>query len=148
MRLFHALLLFPFLSGPAFAQGAGPAPDHHGRRTADQHFADANTTHDGKLTLDQAKSGYKSLVKSFPEIDANHRGYVTLDDIKAWKEARKSARHAGKTADQEGDALRPRPAMQRGGAPRAVGTSTEMTVPAPRVGVDLPGAPLDKEHAS
>jgi hypothetical protein len=152
MRLLHALLLIPLFAVPALAETtAPPAAQHQARRTAEQHFADANTSHDGKLTLEQAMSGYKTIAKSFAQIDANHHGYVTLDDIKAWKEAKKAARHAAKqaAAGQNGGILRPSPAVQHGDGPRAMGTSTDMVVPSqPRVGVDLPNAPLEERHSS
>ena len=62
MRLLHALVLIPLFGGPVLAQTATPATaEHHGRRSAQEHFADANTTHDGRLTLDQATAGYKSV---------------------------------------------------------------------------------------
>jgi hypothetical protein len=97
MRLCHALLLLPLFGTPAFAEsGTPPAAAHHGRQSAGEHFADANTTHDGHLTLDQASSGYKSIAKSFSQIDTSHHGYVTMDDIKAWKAAKKLARHDAK----------------------------------------------------
>jgi hypothetical protein len=99
MRLLHALVLIPFLSGPVLAESAtAVSTEHHGRRSAQQHFDDANATHDGKLTLDQATSGYKSIAKAFSQIDVNHHGYVTVDDIKAWKAAKKAARLAAKHA--------------------------------------------------
>jgi|HubBroStandDraft_4_1064222.scaffolds.fasta_scaffold887137_2 hypothetical protein len=104
MRWLHALALIPLLTGPLLA---GPvlaetapqaASEHHGRRSAQQHFDDANTTHDGKLTLDQATAGYKSIAKAFSQIDVNHHGYVTVDDIKAWRAAKKAARLTAKHA--------------------------------------------------
>ena len=147
MRLIHALALIPMLSAPAFAE-TQPGAEHHGRRGAEQHFADANTTHDGKLTLDQAASGYKSIAKSFNQIDINHHGYVTFEDIKAWRAEKKAARQAAKDAGN--GVVRVSPAMQRGGSPRAMGTSTDMFAPGekPRMGVDLPKAPLDNPHSS
>jgi hypothetical protein len=158
MRLFHALLLLPLLGAPAFAQSDAPASAaHQGRRSAQQHFDDANTTHDGHLTMDQATSGYKSIAKSFKQIDTNHRGYVTLDDIKAWKAAKKAARqaakHAGSTASDATDGvIRPVPAAHHWVGARALNTSTDMVVPAPterpRMGVDLPKAPLDGAQSS
>jgi len=97
MRLFHALLLLPLLGAPAVAQSsATPAAAHHARLTPAEHFAAANTTHDGRLTLDQATTGYKSIGKSFTLIDVDHHGYVTMDDIKAWRAAKKAARLAAK----------------------------------------------------
>jgi hypothetical protein len=99
MRLFHALFLIPLLCSPVLADAVAPAAaEHHGRRSAAEHFADANTTHDGRLTLAQATSGYKSLAKSFSQIDANHHGYITIEDIKAWRAAKKAARQAAKHA--------------------------------------------------
>jgi hypothetical protein len=99
MRLFHALLLIPLFGAPVLADSvAPPATEHHGRRSAAEHFADANTTHDGHLTLPQATSGYKSLAKSFSQIDVNHHGYITMDDIKAWRASKKAARLAAKHA--------------------------------------------------
>jgi hypothetical protein len=99
MRLLHAVLLVPiFCCGPVLAETASPAAQHHGRRSAEEHFNDANTTHDGHLTLAQAEAGYKSIGKAFGEIDVKHRGYVTLEDIKAWKAAKKAARQASKHA--------------------------------------------------
>jgi hypothetical protein len=150
MRLFHALLLLPLLGVPAFAQSdTPPAAAHAGRRSAGDHFNDANTTHDGRLTLDQANSGYKSIAKSFTQIDTGHHGYVTLDDIKAWKAAKKAAKVAAKhaAADAAEGIVRPGQAVDHWGGARALETSTDMLVPMPteprRNGVDFPKAPLD-----
>jgi hypothetical protein len=98
MRLFHALLLVTLLFAPSLAHSASSGTAHQGRRSAAEHFADANTTHDGRLTLNQATTGYKSVARSFNQIDVAHHGYVTLDDIKAWKAAKKAARLAAKHA--------------------------------------------------
>jgi hypothetical protein len=145
MRLLHALLLLPLLGGPVFAQSGGaPDAEHHARRSAQQHFSDANITHDGRLTLDQATANYKSIAKSFQQIDVNRHGYVTFDDIKAWKAAKKAAKQAAKQAagDAASDAadgiVRPTPAVLRGSAPTAVDASTGV-----KNAIDLPSAPLD-----
>lgn len=151
MRLLHTLLLLPLVCTPVLAQTAPPAAtEHHGRRTAEEHFAAANTTRDGRLTLEQAKAGYKSIAKSFDQIDINRRGYVTMDDIKAWRAAKKAARQAAKqAAEASGTGMaRPTPAFQRGLAPRAVDTSANEGVPPPRIGVDLPNTPMDGRHPS
>lgn len=48
-------------------------------------FYAANTTHDGHLTLAQAKAaGLKPVVDHFADIDVKKRGYVTFYDIEAW----------------------------------------------------------------
>ena len=96
MRLLHALLLVPLFAGPTFAEAAAPAAEHHARMSAQDHFSAANTSHDGHLTQAQAVSGYKSIGKAFSEIDVNHHGYVTMEDIKAWRAAKKAARLSAK----------------------------------------------------
>jgi hypothetical protein len=148
MRLYHALLLLPLFGAPAFAQSvAPPAAEHHGRRSAAEHFTDANTTHDGHLTLDQASSGYKSVAKSFSQIDVGHHGYITMEDINTWKAAKKAAKLAAKHAasDATPGVVRPGFAIQPWLGARAWETSTHVVVPAPaepgRIGVDLPTAP-------
>ena len=151
MRLLHAILLLPLFAAPALAETVPPpAAEHQGRRSAEQHFADANTTHDGRLTLDQATAGYKSVAKSFARIDINHRGYITMDDLKAWKAAKKAARQAAKRA---ADGTSPgRPATWNWDSPEVSGSSADRMAPTPaqmpRTGVDLPTAPLDQGRAS
>ncbi len=141
MRLLQALLLIPLFASPVLAQAAppGPAPEHPARRSAAQHFADANTTHDGRLTLQQATEGYKSIAKSFAQIDVNHRGYVTMDDIKSWRAAKKAARQA---ARQAAGGTRPAAGADRTGGPRAMAPWPDGAMPgnvgAPLMGVDLP----------
>lgn len=50
-------------------------------------FNAANTTHDGRLTLEQAQAAnMPMLVRHFNEIDTQHKGYVTLPDIQAWRQ--------------------------------------------------------------
>ncbi|WP_158933068.1 hypothetical protein [Acidisphaera sp. S103] len=100
MSRFLGLLLLSALSVPALA--ADPptvkAPhQHHPRMTWEAHFAQANLAHDGHLTMAEAKGGDTLVAKHFDEIDATHRGYVTEDDIRAWREQHKSARHRTKT---------------------------------------------------
>lgn len=55
-------------------------------------FKAANTTNDGKLTLEQAKAGMPRVAKNFDKIDTDHKGYVTLQQIKdAMKEGAEAA---------------------------------------------------------
>jgi hypothetical protein len=152
MRLLHALLLLSLCGVPALAQSAvPPAAANHGRRSAAEHFADANTTHDGHLTLEQAATGYKSIAKSFTRIDAAHHGYVTMDDIKAWRAAKKAARLAAKHAasDAADGVVRPTQAPQNWMGARPLQTSTDLFAPTPtdqrRNGAGLPTAPIDRK---
>jgi hypothetical protein len=155
MRLLHALLLLPLCAAPALAQSVNsPAAAQHGRRSAAEHFADANTTHDGRLTLEQATAGYKSIAKSFNQIDVAHHGYITLDDIKAWRAAKKAARAAAKHAasDALDGIVRPGQMPERWMGMTPLQTSTDMVVPPQtdprRNGVDLPTAPVDGKSPS
>ena len=67
-----------------------PAGPPHFGMTPDQHlmmaFYAANTTHDGHLTLAQAKAAkLERVADHFSEIDVAKRGYVTFYDIEAWR---------------------------------------------------------------
>lgn len=55
-------------------------------------FAAANTTHDGKLTRDQARSGMPMVAQHFDEIDTQQAGFVTLAQIEDFMRARAAAR--------------------------------------------------------
>ena len=114
-------------SGAAPEQPAAPDPGHHKRMTMEEHFAVANTTHDGHLTMDEAKTGYRSLVRHFQDIDATHKGYVTVEDIQTWRSQQRAARNG--THSGEGT-LHPRPAYQPGMSAehRSFNTSTSETV--------------------
>jgi hypothetical protein len=66
--------------------------------TLAQRFDAANTTHDGHLTLAQAKAAnMNSVVKNFDQMDVAKRGYVTIDDIHTFNRNRHRVR-AGKAA--------------------------------------------------
>ena len=87
--------LFPLALAAAFAiHGGALATSSH--KTLHQRFVDANTTHDGHLTLEQAKTGMKSIAKNWDAIDTDHKGYVTEDEIHAYYKARRH-HHAAET---------------------------------------------------
>ncbi len=85
---------------PGAMPPGGPMMDGHGGHKHDAAWRDmrhdamadmltdfyaANTTHDGHLTLAQAKSAdFRPVVDHFDEIDTKKRGYVTFYDIQAW----------------------------------------------------------------
>ncbi len=73
----------------------GMAPQHMRMR---DRFAAANTTHDGRLTLEQAQAAnMRPVVRHFQQIDKDHKGYITLQDLADWHRAmraEKAAEHA------------------------------------------------------
>ncbi len=81
-------------SGTTFERSGS---DHAGRKTAEQRFEEANTTHDGHLTEPQAQAAHMRGVEShFAEIDSHHRGYITFDEIRAWRAERRAERKAAR----------------------------------------------------
>lgn len=123
MRRFLGLLLLSALSLPALA--ANPpkvkAPrQHHPRMTWEAHFGQANLAHDGHLTLAEAKGGDTLVAKHFDEIDTTHRGYVTEDDVRAWREKRKTTHRRTKTHSvTQTDAAQPAPVATAAQTPAA-----------------------------
>lgn len=133
MRRRTLITMLAVASMPAAAQ-THPESHHKHKAGWEEKFAEANTTKDGHLTLEQAQSGYPDIVKHFSEIDTDNKGYVTLDDMHAWHKAQATARHLGHTKPAE-DPLRPRPAYQRASAdPMTVNTGTTQIVPMSRDG--------------
>ncbi len=62
-----------------------------------QRFATANVTHDGRLTRQQAQGGMPMVARNFDSIDIEHKGYVTLPEIRAFAAERRAA---GKSATE------------------------------------------------
>ncbi len=93
-------------------------------------FDQANQAHDGHLTLDEAKTGYHTVARHFADIDVDGKGYVTVNDIRAWH-ALKHAGHARRPATD--DPLRPRAAFQARSLVERhpLNTNTEQTVVTP-----------------
>jgi hypothetical protein len=109
-------LLTAFVCTPAFAQvpvpaappdapaqaappDAAPAPARpraqRPRGTFAQRFNAANTTHDGKLTLEQARAArFRSVVRNFTAMDRDGKGYVTRHDVVAYRKALRAQRAA------------------------------------------------------
>jgi Ca2+-binding EF-hand superfamily protein len=48
-----------------------------------ERFQAADTNHDGKLTLEEAKAGMPRVAAVFSQIDVENKGYVTLEQIQA-----------------------------------------------------------------
>ena len=57
------------------------------------HFSAANTTHDGHLTKAQAEqSDWTRVSKHFDEIDTDHKGWISVDQIHAFNKAHRKHR--------------------------------------------------------
>jgi Ca2+-binding EF-hand superfamily protein len=48
----------------------------------DKRFKEADKNKDGRLTLEEAKEGMPRVAKNFDQLDAERRGYVTVEQIK------------------------------------------------------------------
>jgi hypothetical protein len=92
MRILFALLALPLLALSVQAQTTKTEPTHK-RLTMEHRFQQANVTHDGHLTEEQAQSGYKSIAKHFAAIDKDKKGYITEDDIRAYNKMQHTLHH-------------------------------------------------------
>lgn len=93
-----ALLASASLPQLALAQASpaieAPASAHPTHRLHDR-FNAANTTGDGHLTKLQAQAGkLKWVANNFDAIDADHKGFVTLEDIHAFRRAHRHSQPA------------------------------------------------------
>jgi hypothetical protein len=63
------------------------------RMTLQQRFDAANTAHDGHLTKDQATAAnWPYVANNFAAMDKDKKGYVTVQDIRAYAKAHHMAR--------------------------------------------------------
>ncbi|MBW0448596.1 EF-hand domain-containing protein [bacterium M00.F.Ca.ET.228.01.1.1] len=76
----------------AAAQGANPQRVQRMVAQLQSRFANANTTHDGKLTKEQAAAGMPMVASHFDEIDTQKAGYVTLPQIEEFMRERAATR--------------------------------------------------------
>jgi hypothetical protein len=107
------------------------APSSNPKRAKwQERFGQANLAHNGRLTLEEAKGGYRPVAKHFQEIDVEGKGYVTADDIRAWHALQKAKRQK---AAHSSDPLRPRKAFRTTVTPDAhpLNTSATRTVTVP-----------------
>lgn len=88
----EARALLAFLAGPeakdVFARRGfilNAEDDATGNSIANR-FREANVSHDGRLTLDEARAArLRRVVQDFDAIDRTHKGYVTLGELQAWR---------------------------------------------------------------
>ncbi len=76
-------------AAPGTAAPATPAKKPAARRmTLQQRFDAANATHDGHLTKDQATAAnWPYVANNFAAMDKDKKGYVTVQDIRAYAKA-------------------------------------------------------------
>ena len=86
----------PAEMGPQGAYQTPPPGQGGARMNPRQRFEMANITHDGRLTRDQAQQArWMNVARHFDDIDLDHKGYVTLQDLREWSRARRAARQQG-----------------------------------------------------
>ena len=94
----HAALAQPAVLQTTLDTGlefAADGPHRHYTGLA-EHFRAANTSSDGKLTLDQARQiGWSRIIRHFADIDTTRSGFVTLAQIHSYNLAH---RHAHRSA--------------------------------------------------
>jgi hypothetical protein len=106
MRFLLPLLAACALAMPVLAQTSSTGSSTakattHTHQSMAQRFTTANTTHDGHLTMDQAKAGYPTIARHFDAIDKDKRGYVTEADIRAYYKTQRTLHHqASSTASK------------------------------------------------
>lgn len=89
---------------PADAPTDQPAAPHHGEMRERFRKADANG--DGRLSSAEAQA-LPRLAKHFEQIDANHDGFVTRDEMRAAHDQMRDKREQHKDAKAAGDGQPP-----------------------------------------
>lgn len=85
-------------SSPTYPPPPGAAP---AARSFVDEFKEANTSHDGRLTLQQAEAAAPNIphmalvVRRFAAVDVQHKGYITLQDIRAYRHQQRAASGGG-----------------------------------------------------
>jgi hypothetical protein len=74
----------PQAASPGAPKVAAPKPKLTAAQRFQKRFDAANTSHDGHLTLDQAKAAkWTAVVRRFSKVDIDQKGYVTADELRA-----------------------------------------------------------------
>ena len=83
------------------------APRRPGRKLQER-FDEANTTHDGHLTLEQARTKMPSVARDFAIIDKDRLGYVTEEQIREHRKEERAATRAKNVAAKAAAAAKPK----------------------------------------
>ncbi len=93
----HAASVPSRLTGaPTHAADPDQMQVRHAAGSVEAHFAAANTTHDGHLTLRQAElADWPRVAKHFNEIDTDNKGWITAEQIHAFNRSHHKHRKDG-----------------------------------------------------
>ena len=85
----------PDAGAPALGGAMAPGPPGGRHMNWRQRFDAANTSHDGKLTREQAQvGGMPGIAHHFEQVDTDKKGYITLQDLRAYAQARRAEKAA------------------------------------------------------
>ena len=85
--LLHRRLLASLVAATATLTSIAPCRadiDAEALATLKTRFAAADKNGDGKLTRDECEAGMPRIYRGFDKIDADSKGYITLDQILAF----------------------------------------------------------------
>lgn len=80
-KLFVALAITSGLAFGVFGNECRADVDPSTLQTIKTNFAKADKDGDGKLTRDECAAGMPRIYRGFDRIDADNRGWITLDQI-------------------------------------------------------------------
>ena len=70
----------------------------------DEKFAKANVTQDGRLTPEQAAGAMPMVAREFKAIDTGQKGYVTIEEVRAFRRKRMAGKAGGGKGKKGGGA--------------------------------------------
>jgi hypothetical protein len=89
-----ALVLLSCVATAALAQSANDGQaDRRGKFV--ERIKAADTDGDHRLSKAEMGKGMPRLADRFDQIDADHDGYVAMDELRTWMQARKTAKAGG-----------------------------------------------------
>lgn len=84
MRSLHRGVWALALLGAFIVSSPSARADAKQDKEIEEKFKAADKDGDGKLTLAEAKAGMPRIAKGFDKIDKDKKGFVTVDQIKAF----------------------------------------------------------------
>lgn len=74
------------LASYVHAESSHASPIVNSLKPVEDRFLDANISHNGMLTQEEADHAMPAVARHFNEIDTEHTGHVTLPQIEAYME--------------------------------------------------------------